>query len=315
MRFLRDKGVVPSPAPPATPVIEPHVVKFQEWLRLHRGIATVSINQHRDKIIRMLPALGSDPTKYYAALVRQVILDESRQCSKHHIKSLISSLRMYLRFLATCGECSPWLDRAIPSPIHWRLSALPRYLSATDVERLVDSCSLSTAAGLRDRAILLLLARLGLRSGDVWAMRLGDIEWEEGTLKVCGKGRQEVRLPLPQDAGDALLDYLTKARPNTGADRVFLPILAPYRLFRRAAFVGDVVKLALKRAGITNAPSHGAHMLRHSAATAMLRGGASLEAVGTVLRHRSVETTAHYAKVDRLMLNRVVQPWPEGVLC
>ena len=313
--FLAAKGVVPTPSPPAAPVIDRRVTAFQNWLKLHRGASPWSINQHGTVIMRLLPALGPEPAAYDAALVRRVILEESRRGSRYHIRSLTSSLRLYLRFLASRGECHPDLDHAIPTAIHWRLSALPRYLPAADVERLIASCDPMRAAGLRDRAILLLLARLGLRSGDIWAMRLDDIEWENGTLRVRGKGRREVRLPLPQDAGDALLDYLTKARPHADTDRVFLRVLAPFRPHRRAAFVTSVVGLALARAGITDAPTHGAHMLRHSAATAMLRAGASLEAIGTVLRHRSVDTTAHYAKVDRLMLSRVAQPWPGDPPC
>lgn len=146
-------------------------------------------------------------------------------------------------------------------------------------------------------------------------MRLDDITWNEGTLRVRGKGRREVKLPLPQDAGDALLDYLELARPRVGDDRIFLRSSAPYRPFAAPCAISDVVRLALKRAGITDPPSRGANLLRHSAATAMLRAGATLDAIGTVLRHRSSDTTAHYAKVDVAMLRQVAQPWPGDASC
>ena len=142
-----------------------------------------------------------------------------------------SLLRGYLNFLATHRECRPWLDRAIPTVPQWRLSALPRYLPAEDVERLISSCDLSKPHGIRDRAILLLLARLGLRAGDILNMRLDDIAWADGTLRVRGKGRREVQLPLPQDAGDALLGYLETTRPSVACEHVFLRLSAPHRPF------------------------------------------------------------------------------------
>jgi integrase len=145
-------------------------------------------------------------------------------------------------------------------------------------------------------------------------MRFGDIDWNEGTLRVKGKGRRETRLPLPQDAGDALLNYLRDCRPAVAGDEVFLRLWAPHRPVRSVA-VSAIVDRALVRAGITNAPSRGANLLRHSAATGMLRAGATLDAVGSVLRHRSPNTTAHYAKVDVLMLSKIAQPWLGGASC
>lgn len=168
----------------------------------------------------------------------------------------------------------------------------------------------TTAAGVRDRAILLLLARLGLRAGDILSLRLTDIDWQQATLSVRGKGRRETRLPLPQDAGDAVLAYLDQARPHVVGDRIFFMSNAPIRPRTRSSVVSDIVRCAIRKAGIT-APSNGANLLRHSAATAMLRGGATLDTVGAVLRHRSPDMTAHYAKVDVTMLLQIAQPWPE----
>ena len=228
---------------------------------------------------------------------------------------MTTALRGYLRFLAAQDTCRPWLDRAVPTVPQWRLSALPHYLPTADVERLIASCDLTKPQGIRDKAILLLLARLGLRAGDILDMRLDDFAWNEGTLRVRGKGRREVRLPLPQDTGDALLDYLERARPLVDNDRTFLRSSAPYRPFAGSCAISDVVRLALKRAGITDPPSRDANLLRHSAATAMLRAGATLDAIGTVLRHRSADTTAHYAKVDVAMLRQIAQVWPGDVSC
>ncbi|MEI8396482.1 MAG: tyrosine-type recombinase/integrase [Rhodospirillaceae bacterium] len=240
--------------------------------------------------------------------------------SRHYPEMMASVLRAYFRFLAARGDCQVGLDQAIPKVRHWRLSTLPRYLPAADVERVIASCDLSRPEGIRDRAILLLLARLGLRASDVSLLRVGDIEWSEGTLRVRGKGRRTVRLPLPQDAGDALLDYLTRVRPSVDSDIVFLRVLAPHRPFKNSQAVSHVVESALKRAGISDPPSRGTNLLRHSAATTMLRGGATLEAIGTVLRHCSMDTTAHYAKVDLGMLDGIAQSWPlagtaSGQLC
>lgn len=228
---------------------------------------------------------------------------------------MANSLRAYLRFLASRGHCTPGLDHAVPTVPQWRLSALPRYLAPKEVERVIEACDLSTPVGLRDRAVLLLLSRLGLRAGDIRTLRLDDINWREGTLRVAGKGRRPVRLPLPQDAGDALLRYLRQGRPRAPFDQVFLCINAPIRPLQPPASVSNIVRLALRRAGIANPPSKGANLLRHSAATSMLRAGATLDAISSLLRHRSSDTTAHYAKVDVTMLQQVVQPWPEGASC
>jgi integrase/recombinase XerD len=263
--FLAENGVIPAFAPPAAgPVVDPRVAEFLQWLRHHRGLSERTIKLRGYVLERLLLALGDDPTTYDASLVRRVIVEEAERRSRGSIGNVTTTLRGYLRFLAARDACSPWLYQAVPTVPHWRLSILPRYLPMADVERLIASCDPATPAGIRDKAILLLLARLGLRAGDVLALRFDDISWEEGAIRVRGKGRREISLPLPQDAGDALLDYVTRARPNTEHDRIFLRTLAPWRPLSNVA---GVVRWGLKRAGITNAPSHGAHLLRHSAAT------------------------------------------------
>jgi len=312
--FLIERGVVKAAAPKVA-VVNQRVAEFQDWLRHHRGISECTVDRHGRMVMRLLPGLGDDPGTYDAELIRRVILAETQKSSRPNVKTMTTALRGYLRFLAAHGACRPWLDRAVPTIPQWRLSALPRYLPLTDVERLIASCDLTKTHGVRDKAILLLLARLGLRAGDILGMRLDDIMWDEGALRVRGKGRREVQLPLPQDAGDALLDYLERARPLVKDDRIFLRSSAPYRSFTGPCAISGVVKLALKRAGITDAPSRGANLLRHSAATGMLRAGATLDAIGAMLRHRSVDTTAHYAKVDIAMLRQIAQPWPGDASC
>ena len=313
--FLVERGAAKTAALRIPEAVNERVVEFQAWLRHHRGISERTIDRHGRMVVRLLRGLGDDPRTYDAELVRRVILAEAERNSRPNVKTMTTALRGYLRFLAAHDACRPWLDRAVPVIPQWRLSALPRYLPPADVERLIASCDLTKPHGIRDKAILLLLARLGLRAGDILGMRLDDIEWDEGTLRVRGKGRREVRLPLPQDAGDALLDYLERARPRVDDDRVFLRSSAHYRSFAGPCAISDVVRLALKRAEIADPPSRGTNLLRHSAATAMLRAGATLDAIGAVLRHRSADTTAHYAKVDVAKLRQIAQPWPGDASC
>lgn len=319
LRFLAENGVVPASVLPVTApppkTINPELAELSDWLRHRRGITEATIAGYQRTLMCLLPALGSDPAAYDAGLVRRVILEEAETRSSRDIKAMTTALRGYLRFLIARGACRPGLDEAVPTIARWRLSALPRYLPATQVEAMIASCDPTTPAGVRDRAILLLLTRLGLRAGDIQTMRLSDLDWERATLRVCGKGRREIRLPLPQDAGDALLTYLAEARPDSASPFVFLRSVAPFKPFERSTVVSHVVDRALTRAGITDAPSQGTNLLRHSAATAWLRAGATLDAIGTVLRHRSTDTTAHYAKVDIPTLQGVVQPWPGDEPC
>lgn len=315
IRFLAEAGMVAASPAPGTATIDPRVAAYQDSLRRHRGISERTIDRHGRMAMRLLSRLGPDPAAYNAAQVQQAIVAEVKSGSPASIKTMTTALRGYLRFLAASGLCRCGLDHAVPTIPEWRRSTLPRFLPAEDVQRVIDSCDLSKPVGVRDRAILLLLAQLGLRAGDIFSMCLDDIAWDEGTLRVRGKGRRDVRLPLPQDAGDALIEYLTRARPAGTEDRVFLRSTAPYRPFRDSSVVSTIVRLAVERARIAQPPSRGANLLRHSAATGMLRAGASLESIAAVLRHRSLNITAHYAKIDVAMLRHVAQPWPGDVPC
>lgn len=306
---LQRAGVVTASA--ASPETVPPVVEqFSAWLRQHRGVRESTLGVYVPLVREFLAAVGDDPTTYDAARVRAFILAQAEWCGRNRIKSVVNAIRMFLRFLAVTGACPAELVAAVPRIAQWKLATLPRYLDAADVERLVAACASSTAAGARDRALILLLARLGLRAGDVRDLRLGDIDWARGRLRVMGKGRCETWLPLPQETGDAVLHYLTRYRPASESDRVFLRVHAPIGPLPSSGPISKVVGRAIERAQIA-APSHGAHVLRHSAATTLLRKGVALDVIGAVLRHRCVESTAHYAKVDVARLRAVAQPWPK----
>jgi integrase/recombinase XerD len=312
---LARRGVISPLTGSVDNPIDPLVVDYQRWLEHHRGVCERTTARHGRMVMRLLPALGRDPRAYDPATIRKAILPEAQCCSPAYTKTMTTALRGYLRFLAAADLCPPGLEHAVPLVPQWRLSSLPRYLFPEQVERLIASCDVCDRRGVRDRAILLLLARLGLRAGDILEMRLGDIDWSSATLRVKGKGRRETRLPMPQDAGDAVLDYLDGARPSVDDDHLFLRSIAPFRPFYSSPTISHIVALALKRACIDDPPSRGANLLRHSAATHMLRGGATLQSVGAVLRHRSLETTAHYAKVDLNMLAQIAQSWPGDATC
>jgi site-specific recombinase XerD len=218
---------------------------------------------------------------------------------------------MFLRFLIAEGYCAVGLDGAIPTVAHWRLASLPRYLPPEDVERLIASCDRTSAVGRRDRAILLLLARLGLRSGDIVHLRLCDIDWKGASVQVCGKGRRQTQLPLSQEVGQAIVAYLKKGRPRVNIEAVFLCSCAPFRPFSSSCVVTKIVDKAIRRAGVVRPGRGAAHLLRHSLATSLVRQRTSLEDIRSILRHSSIETTEIYAKVDIPALRQIAQPWPE----
>jgi integrase/recombinase XerD len=222
-------------------------------------------------------------------------------------------MRMFLRYLIAQGKCRAGMDDAVPTVAMWRLSALPRYLPATDVDRVIAACGRDTAVGLRDRAAILLLARLGLRAGDIVKMNLDDIDWTHASVRVSGKSRREVKLPLTQEVGEAILEYLRKGRPPIQDTRIFIRMAAPWRSLGVSS-ISALVARGIARAGVET-PFRGAHVLRHSAATEILRQGATLQQVGAVLRHRYLDTTALYAKVDVNRLRAIVLPWPEVFPC
>jgi site-specific recombinase XerD len=311
--FLAMTGRVTSAAAIRPASAEPRLLfEFRHWMQTHRGVTTATLNSYRPTLLELLEVLGDQPAQYDARALRAFVLDRAHRHGIDRAKTVVKAVRMFLRFLIAVGRCSPGLDHAIPTIPRWRLASLPQYLSAEAVERVLASCDYTTRIGVRDRAVLLLLARLGLRAGDVAALRFSDLAWGEGTVQVAGKNRRQTRLPLPQEVGDAILDYLAH-RPAVDHDQVFLTTVAPFTGLSYQT-VGQIATRAMHRAGV-EAPQSGSHVLRHSTATQMLRHGLPLEAIGAVLRHASIETTAGYAKVDLQLLHEVVKPWPEVTPC
>ncbi|MBT2326891.1 tyrosine-type recombinase/integrase [Variovorax paradoxus] len=295
---------------------EPELFKsFCQWMRDQRGSTDGTLSNYGRSIRELIRLHGEDPSKLTARCLRQFVMARSQHVGWAAANHCTTGLRMFLRYLIADGRCSAGLLGAIPKLAHWRLSSLPRVLAPADVERVIASCDLSSPAGKRDRAILLLLARLGLRAGDIVQLRLHDIDWKEATIQVCGKSRRQTRLPLSQEVGQAIVDYLQHGRPATCNDELFLRSRAPFRGLKSHCAVSMLVDRAICRAGVAKPARGAAHLLRHSVASSMLRQGASLQEIADLLRHRSVETTQIYAKVDVTSLQQIAQPWPEVSPC
>lgn len=286
----------------------PLLLSFRSWSVQHRGLCDSTLDKYCRGADDLIAALGDTPSRYNAGDLRTYIRKRSQENSPGAMKNLISGSRAFLRYLTAVGACRADLDKAIPTIAVWRHASQPNSLGTEDVARTLGACDSKTIVGLRDRAVILLLARLGLRAGDVASLRFSDLDWDDGSILVTGKSRREARLPLTQEVGDALLEYL-ESRHSSAEERVFLTVLPPYRALAPRG-VSAIVDRAMRRAGVI-AASYGSHILRHSAATEMLRQGASLYEVGAVLRHRSYDQTACYAKVDVSLLKLVAQPWPE----
>jgi integrase/recombinase XerD len=303
--YLRGLGVVPIDrgVRPRTP-LERLVARYAAYLRDERALARSTIRYCVDTATRFLDRRSTRAgiRALRAADVRAFL----RRMGRTHPRSLGgigSNLRSLLRFLLVDGLLTRDLSPAVPSVMAWRDRTLPRGIAASEVQRMLASCDRRTLVGKRDYAILLLLARLGLRQGEVCALTLDDFDWGRGVLTVHGKGKKRDELPIPQDVGCAVAAYLRR-RPRVATRGLLLRVRAPYRPLRR---LGQPVLTASQRAGISRVWPH---RLRHTAATEMLRGGASLNQIRQVLRHTSTQTTAIYAKVDRRALRTLVQPWP-----
>ena len=313
LRHLRERRIVESNAPPEPSVL---VRLFLGWMSAQRGVVDSTLTSYRAYVSHLVDVLGDDPRTYTARDLRDFVAQRYRHYGRNSIRMVLAAVRMFLRYLTVEGQCRPGLEQALIAPPNWSQQSLPRGLTSQQVQNVLERCP-STSRGLRDRAILLLLIRLGLRAGDVAGLRFSDLSFATATIRVSGKGRREVRLPLPQDVGDALLAYLTNGRPTVSSEYVFLRSMAPFGPFggsQAGHAVTHIARSALKRAGV-QPPSCGAHVFRHTAACQMLRQDVGLEDIAEVLRHRSIETTALYAKVDLQLLGQVAQPWPEGTPC
>ena len=314
IRFLRERGVLAAARQPLRPSERwPLLKRFRHWMTERHGVTARTMECYERYVVDFIVACGVDPSSYSAASVRNFMV---RRCAGHKVATaqlIATAVRAFLRFLAATGECCDGLQHAVPRVAAYQLAATPRFLEPEDLEKVIAACSDQDAVGARDRAVVLLLARLGLRASEVAELTFDAIDWQNGRIAVCGKGRRQDWLPLPQEVGDAIVTYLRRGRPSLPVPQVFISALAPRRPMTRSA-VSGVVCQALRRAGV-KAPHHGAHLLRHSAATAMLRNGVSLAGIASVLRHRSPKTTAHYAKIDFDLLGEIAQPWPETPSC
>jgi len=311
---LRRVGILPRPMQEA--VEEPDVLLlFRDWMRQHRGTCDATLSNYSRPVRLLLKTLGDDPSRFEARSLRQFVQETCQRSGWATGKLCTTALRAFLRFLVANSKCAAGLEACIPSLAHWRLSSLPRYVQPEEVERVIASCSATSAAGIRDRAILLLIARVGLRAGDILRLRINDLDWKEATIRVVGKGRRETLLPMTQEVGNAIVGYLKNARRPIGNDTLFIRSRAPFAPFASHCAISVIVEQALRRAGV-RCPSRGAaHVLRHSVASSMLRQGASLQEIAGVLRHRSITTTEIYAKVDVLALREIAQPWPGVISC
>jgi integrase/recombinase XerD len=312
LEYLREVGAAPLPGQQrvAGPV-EVMLADYASYLGHERGLAVLTIQRDTDLVRPFLAArvanglLGLESLT--AADVTAFILARTQSASPATVQRTGTALRSLLRFLHLRGVIGSSLVGAVPTVANWKLVGLPKYLTAEQVGVLLAFCDLVTAVGRRDLAILTLLARLGLRAGEVAALRLGDIDWRCGEITVRGKGNRHERLPLPTDVGEALVAYLSGARHATAVGReVFLGMRAPHHALTRGA-VTQLVARASRRCGLGTIY---AHRLRHTAATTMLYAGASLEEIGQVLRHRHAVTTAGYAKLDHERLRALARPWP-----
>ena len=311
---LREAGIVRAPelireATPGAAL----VARYANYLRAERALAPATLTGYlrfvRAFVLERLGDGAISPGEVHARDVRDFLLVRVGDMAPRYAQQMAIALRSFLRFLFLTSETETNLALAVPTVRQWRLAGVPRGLAAPEVERLLDACDLTAAVGRRDRAILLLMARLGLRAGEVVALELDDLRWRDGAIVVRGKGLMRDRLPLLSEVGDALARYLRSDRPAGASRRVFLCRRAPYRGFAHASSVSTIVARGLARAGLAP-PTRGAHLLRHGLATALLRRGASLSEIGELLRHRSPATTEIYAKLDFDALRDVALPWP-----
>ena len=312
--YLVGVGVVArfEPAVPCMPV-GLLTARYKRYLAEERGLSASSIRCYADVARDFLASVALndevDLDGLNTAQVSEFVLSECRRCKVASAKAATTRLRALLRFLYVVGLTPNALAGGVASVASWRLASLPKAMDAAQVARLLRSCDRRRAMGRRDFAVLMVLSRLGLRAGEVAKLQLDSIDWRAGEVVVQGKGGREDRLPLPVDVGEAIVAWLERGRPQCVDRSLFTRVRAPQQGLSSGG-VSVIVRHACARAGLSPA---GAHRLRHTAATAMLRAGGSLAEVGQVLRHQRPETTAIYAKVDRRSLVAVVRPWPSGV--
>jgi site-specific recombinase XerD len=312
--YLRGRGVC-APAPAIAAPTDAVVADFERFMLRERGLAAGTVRFYRSSARDLLVYRFGDEAVDLGAIRATDILDyvqhRARQARPHHLKHVVTALRAFLRYANYRGAIGAALIDVPPAVAVWTTTPpLPRAISAEHARRAIDSCDPNTAVGRRDRAVLLLLARLGLRGGEVLALRLDDIDWGKSRLNVRGKNGHACLMPLPIDVGEAIAAYLRHGRPATKDRHVFLRSRAPVRsLMQGSDAIGSIVRDALARAGV-DSPHKGAHQFRHALAVRMLQDGASLPEIGELLRHRSPMSTSIYAKVDIAALRPLALPWP-----
>ena len=309
LQYLEHEGVRAASAVPATPV-EELVQRYRRWLVGDRGLAEATVERYV-KLARLFLTQRSTELVHSVENLTGTdivafLLQESDRLSVGSVKGRVAELRSLLKFLYLQGLTPRPLATVVPPVAGWRDTGVPKAIPAADVQLLLGGCDRSHPTGVRDFAMLMLVARLGLRSAEVARLELGDIDWRAGQIILRGKASRQEGMPLPVDVGEALTAYLTQARPSTRIRQVFLAAKAPMRPIA-PGLVSDVTHRACDRAGL---PRIGAHRLRHSLATELLRRGATIVEVSQVLRHRDLATTAIYAKVDYAALRAVARPWP-----
>jgi site-specific recombinase XerD len=311
LAYLREVGAV-DPAMAPTAGLDVLLGEYYDWMVADRGLAPETVLRYVKTARRFLAdcsTAGVEPSALSGAEVNAFLIAECGRVSAGSAKGRVAELRSLLRFLFLRQIISVRLGIAVPPVGGWRLATVPPTMTAADVQALLDHCDRSTDVGVRDFAMLTLVARLGLRSIEVARLELGDLDWRAGEIVVRGKGRREGRLPLPADVGEAVVGYLCCRRAATRCRHVFVTLKAPHGPIR-AALMNDVTERACLRAGLRPV---GPHRLRHALAAELLRHGAGLTAIGQVLRHQDLATTALYAKVDLTTLRGVAQPWPTAV--
>ncbi|MFC5835947.1 tyrosine-type recombinase/integrase [Nonomuraea insulae] len=313
LTYLREAGAIVVEQPSATP-LEILLVQYRSWMVRERGLAVATVLRYEKTARRFLreQAMTKNafaPEALTGADINAFLLRECDRISAGSAKGRVAELRSLLRFLYLQGIISSPLGTAVPPVGGWRLAGVPPTITAADIQIMLNGCDRSTPVGVRDYAIMLLIARLGLRSIEVARLELHDVDWRAGELIIRGKAGRQDRLPLPAEVGEALVAYLSAGRTSEGTRRLFLTCRAPRRAIR-ADLVGDVVERACHRVGL---PTVGPHRLRHALAGELLRRGAGLVAISQVLRHQDLATTALYAKVDLASLRQVALPWPGGM--
>lgn len=317
LEFLRREGVIATEpiAAPRLTAAQRGVHAYVQYLRAARALASATITNYAPFIEEFLAdQFGEGPVTLSRLTARDVVRFVQRQASRLHLKRaklLTTALRSFLQYARYQGAMTRDLAAAVPAVANWSMPSIPRAIGDEQIRQLLASIDRRTAMGRRDYAIVLLLARLGLRANEVSGLELEDINWEAGQVSVRGKRGHRTVLPLPADVGAAMAAYLRHGRPSSPSRRVFLRSKAPIRGFLGQCAIGSIIRHRLHRAGIA-APTTGAHQFRHALATRMLRHGASLTEIGELLGHRHPQTTAIYAKVDLPALRTLALPWPGG---